>query len=186
MTRSRGEHSQTRRNARLFVTLNGAPHPTRPRRHQSTRERYKMEIVEAIALSHFSDTRIGSVSRKQVLRLPSILADQLESVGLIKIVNPYPTVAISPRQTAQQLGGGGTLSLSLPADQASTLPTLNVPLKPILKPSRSMTPIGSRGTQQPYTPAMEDGGKSTTKPSPKADSKVSSGRKTSGQQKSSD
>lgn len=179
-----GEISRTRRNARHFATLNGAPRPTKASRRP--RERTKiMEVVEAIALCHFSDTRIGGVSRKQRLRLPALLADQLESVGLIEIVNPSPTVVISPRQTAPLAVGAGALSQSSPAALVLPREIAEGSLKPIHRQSRSMTPIGSPPAQPRSTRATAGGGKSTTKRSGSADSRVSSGPKTSGQQSDS-
>jgi hypothetical protein len=179
-----GEISRTRRNARHFATLNGAPRPTKASRRP--RERTKiMEVVEAIALCHFSDTRIGGVSRKQRLRLPALLADQLESVGLIEIVNPSPTVVISPRQTAPLAVGAGALSQSSPAAPVLPREIAEGSLKPIHRQSRSMTPIGSPPAQPRSTRATVGGGKSTTKRSVSADLQVSSGPKTSGQQSDS-
>jgi hypothetical protein len=47
-----------------------------------------MELIEVICNAHFEDTRIGAVSRKQVVRVPVHVAKELASLNLVTIKNP--------------------------------------------------------------------------------------------------
>jgi len=141
-----------------------------------------MELVEVVATAHFTNTRIGAVSRKQRLRLPVMLAEELESLSLVKTLNPHSTTAADPRQTAPQVVGGGESSASSPADQASPETTATSQERnPDGESSPSTTATGFAKEQTLSTPATDNGGTSTTGPSSRADSKEISGRKTKAQ-----
>ena len=74
-----------------------------------------MQLIDVIAKAHFEDTRIGSVTRKQRLRISADLADYLFGMGLIDYVNPPQAVAIENAKTeATDLGGDEPQSLSQP------------------------------------------------------------------------
>ena len=76
-----------------------------------------MEKVEVVALSHFSDSRIGSVSRKQRLIVPINVAEDLHSIGLVEYPNAQATAKKNP-PIGLLADGGGELPASLPAVQA--------------------------------------------------------------------
>jgi hypothetical protein len=46
-----------------------------------------MELVECVARSDFYDSRAGDVIRKQRLKLPRYVAEQLETIRLVTIVS---------------------------------------------------------------------------------------------------
>jgi hypothetical protein len=74
-----------------------------------------MQLIEVISLAHFEDTRIGSVTRKQRLRISADLADHLYGMGLIQYANPQQAVVIeSPKTEPVHLGGDAPQSLSQP------------------------------------------------------------------------
>lgn len=136
-----------------------------------------MEIVEVVALAHFADTRVGSVSRKQKLRLNPVLAEQLEEMGLVARVNPPQATAIAPQPTAPLGAGGGESLVSSPAAPVSTDLTASLPSGKDGESSPSTT-VGSSPEGLTFsTPATDSGGESTTSASPKT-SKASAGRKT--------
>jgi hypothetical protein len=86
-----------------------------------------MQLIEVISLAHFEDTRIGSVTRKQRLRISADLADHLFGMGLIQYANPQQAVVIeSPKTEATDLGGDAPQSLSQPErvsqSETATLP----------------------------------------------------------------
>lgn len=136
-----------------------------------------MELIEVIALSHFTDSRIGGASRKQKLRLPLEIAEQLESIGLVQRTNPTAATAIAPQQTAPQDVGGGESPVSLPAapvSQPKTVTRLQGPDGPQLQ----LTTAGDSHEALTFsTLATPSGGASTTKKSPKT-SKANAGPKT--------
>ena len=77
-----------------------------------------MEMIEVISLAHFEDTRIGSISRKQVLKIPLLYAQKFVEMGLVAYVNPTVAVAEMHPSTDPQQDGVEQLSQSLQADQA--------------------------------------------------------------------
>lgn len=144
-----------------------------------------MEMIEVVALAHFTDTRVGSASRKQKLRLPVDLAEQLESIGLVQRINPTAATASAPQSTAPQDVGGGESPASLPAAPASPSTTANLSQGKGGQPSPSTT-LGDEHEALTFsTLATPSGGASTTKKSPKA-SKANAGRKTSTPQSATD
>jgi hypothetical protein len=78
--------------------------------------RKKMELIEVIAKSHFEDSRIGAVSRKQRLRIPKELAEFLINLDLVTYVNPpQAVVKHTPQIVATDAGGDEPQSWSPPA-----------------------------------------------------------------------
>lgn len=74
-----------------------------------------MELIEVIARTHFSDSRIGSVSRKQRIRIPKDVAEHLISLDLVEYLNPIKAVVESPvKIEATELGGDEPSTLSQP------------------------------------------------------------------------
>lgn len=144
-----------------------------------------MELIEVIALSHFTDSRIGGASRKQKLRLPSEIAEQLESIGLVQRTNPTAATAIAPQQTAPQDVGGGESPASSPAAPVSTSETVNLSESEVGQPSQSTTVGDSHEALTFSTLATLSGGASTTKKSPKT-SKANAGPKTKPPQSATD
>lgn len=136
-----------------------------------------MEMIEVVALAHFSDTRVGSASRRQVLRLPLEVAEQLESIGLVKRTNPTAATASAPQSTAPQGVGGGESPALLPAAPAS--PSKTATLSPSKDgPQSQSTTLGDEHEALTFsTLATSSGGASTTKKSQKT-SKASAGPKT--------
>lgn len=78
-----------------------------------------MELVEIASNCHFTDTRIGSISRKQRLKIPAHIARELQSLNLVKIINPQPAVFQNYPRSAPQPDGGEVQSVSSPVDQVS-------------------------------------------------------------------
>lgn len=136
-----------------------------------------MEIIEVVALAHFADTRVGSVSRKQKLRLPPMIAEQLEEMGLVARVNPPQATPTTPPSIAPQVAGGGESLASLPAAPASTAPTANLPSDKDGTSSPSTTVGNSPEALMSSTLATDNGGEPTPPESAKS-SKGSAGRKT--------
>ena len=136
-----------------------------------------MEMIEVVALAHFTDTRVGSASRRQVLRLPLEVAEQLESIGLVQRTNPTAATASAPPSTAPQDVGGGESPASSPAAPASPSKTATLSQGKGGQPSPSTT-LGDEHEALTFsTLATNSGGASTTKKSPKP-SKASAGPKT--------
>jgi hypothetical protein len=75
-----------------------------------------MEKVEVVATSHFTDTRIGGVSRKQRLFIPAHIAEELHSIGLVEYPNVQATATKNPL-IAALADGGGVLPVLLPVAQ---------------------------------------------------------------------
>ena len=136
-----------------------------------------MEMIEVVALAHFTDTRVGSASRRQVLRLPLEVAEQLESIGLVQRTNPTAATASAPQSTAPQDVGGGESPALLPAAPVSpnkTATRLQGPDGPQLQ----LTTVGDSHEALTFsTLATSSGGESTTKKSQKT-SKANAGPKT--------
>jgi len=137
-----------------------------------------MELVEVVATAHFTNTRIGAVSRKQRLRLPVMLAEELESLSLVKTLNPHSTTAADPRQTAPQVVGGGESSASSPADQASQSKIASESASQDGQQSPSTIATAERHSQTSCTPATDNGGTSIAQQSGHQDSQENFGRKT--------
>lgn len=144
-----------------------------------------MELIEVVALAHFSDSRVGGVSRKQRLKLPLAVVEQLEELGLVQRTNPKAAIANASQQTAPLGAGGGASPASLPAAQASTEQIANLPSHKDGESSQSTTAGDSAQKQTRSTLVTDNGGASTTKKSPKS-SKANSGLKTKAQQGASD
>jgi hypothetical protein len=76
-----------------------------------------MELIEVIANSHFEDSRIGAVSRKQRLRIGKQLAEHLVSLGLVDYVNPPQAVVYENPKIEPEVVGGDEPSMSLPPER---------------------------------------------------------------------
>ena len=126
-----------------------------------------MEMVDIVATSNFINSQVGSVSRKQRLRVSRLLADEFISLGLAQL-NPLMAVCKNkPHLTVPLDGGGGKLSALLPV--APVLPKKTAILlqaAPTGAASQS-TILGSAcPAPMSYGPAMERGGMSITPKSP--------------------
>lgn len=136
-----------------------------------------MEMIEVIALAHFTDSQVGSASRKQKLRLPLGVVERLESFGLVQRTNPKVATASAPQSTAPQGVGGGESPALLPAAPVS--PSATATLSPDKGgPQSPSTTVGDSHEALTFsTLATPSGGESTTKKSPKP-FKASAGPKT--------
>ena len=86
-----------------------------------------MELIEVIAKSHFEDSRIGAVSRKQRLRIPKELAEFIVNLDLVDYINPPLALVKQPPQIeAADTGGDELPSWSPPelVSQSQTAQTL--------------------------------------------------------------
>jgi hypothetical protein len=133
-----------------------------------------MERIEVVATSHFTDSIIGGVSRKQRLFLDPNTADRLEALGLVRPANPLKAAASTPQSTEPQVAGGGESSASSQAAQASLPPTAIASENSAGPESSSTTPGDSPEIPKFSTLAMASGGNETTRLSLKG----SAGRKT--------
>jgi hypothetical protein len=136
-----------------------------------------MERIEAVANSHFTDSVVGGVSRKQRLLLDRNTFDRLQALGLVRPTNPSATTASEPQPTAPQAAGGGESSVSSQADQASQ-PTIVSELQSMdgrLSPSTTHGDLPA--TLQPSMRATVDGGMPTT-PKSRLTLKAKGGAKT--------
>jgi hypothetical protein len=104
----------------LFVIFNG-----------NLKRKQKMEMAEVVSLAHFSDTRFGAISRKQVLKIPLSIAIEFETAGLVKITSDRPSMTaliIAPKAQPQE-SGPEPQSVSLPAAPVSPEPMQKLPRK---------------------------------------------------------
>jgi len=101
-----------------------------------------MEKVEVMATSHFTDTRIGSVTRKQRLFVPVNVAEDLHSIGMVEYPNGQATATKNPL-IAALADGGGVLPVLLPVAQA-------------LQPKTVIRFQGQDGPQLPLTTVTEE------------------------------
>ncbi len=143
------------------------------------KEKVRMEIVDVVALAHFEDSRVGGVSRKQRLRVALPIAEQLQSLNLVKILTPF-----NPPRNVQPVSG----------DAGMAAPSSSLPLAPVLAPriaslsrplvgpppapgsSSSTTPTSKSLPPTHSMPATENGG--TSKTPSRRTSSGSDGRKT--------
>ena len=135
-----------------------------------------MEKVEVVATSHFTDTRIGGVSRKQRLFIPAHIAEELHSIGLVEYPNGQATQQRNP-QIGLLADGGAVLHASSPAAQVLQPKTVirfqgqDGPQLP------SMTHTDEQNLLMSSMPAISNGGESMPKKRGRP-SKVSAGLKT--------
>lgn len=137
------------------------------------------DYIEVIVTSHFTDSYLGSCTRKQRLRLDTATAERLEGLGLVKPANPSARLAESPL-TAPLGAGGGKSHASLPAGQASQPMIAPLPWPKDGEPSSSMTATDSPQLPTFSTPATVHGGMSTIKQSENQDLPENAGRKKRG------
>lgn len=136
-----------------------------------------MEMVEIIATANFISGRLGSVTRKSRLRVSRAMADELIGLGVAK-PNPLIPVRLQNPPLTEPLGVGGAETWSsLPAGQASPRPIATLLQAPAGKSSSLTTPGSEPPMPMSSMPAIEPGGRFTTKRSKRA-LKASAGRKT--------
>lgn len=138
-----------------------------------------MELIEVVATAHFTDTRIGAVSRKQRIRIARPLAEELASLGLVTFLHPTAATAVPAQSTAPLGDGAGESPALSPADQASPETTATSQERsPDGESSPSTTATGFAQEQTPSTPATDNGGTSIAQQSGHQDSQENFGRKT--------
>lgn len=143
-----------------------------------------MEKVEVVATSHFTDTRIGGVSRKQRIFIPAHIAEELHSIGLVEYPNGQATQQRNP-QIGLLVDGGAVLLASLPAGQALQPKTV-IRFRGQDGPQlQSMTATAEPCLPMPSMPAMNSGGESMKKKRGRP-SKASDGLKITAQPKDMD
>lgn len=143
-----------------------------------------MKKVEVISTSHFTDTRIGAVSRKQRLFVPVHIAEELHSIGLVVYPNAQATATENP-QIEALVDGGGVLPVLLPVVQA-------LPAKTVIRfqgqdgtLSPPMTVTEEQFSPMSSTLAMNNGGESIKKKRGRP-SKANAGLKTNTQQENTE
>ena len=136
-----------------------------------------MQKVEVIATGHFTDTRIGSVSRKQRLFIPVNVAEDLHSIGLVDYANPQAATAKRSPPTGPLAVGGGELPASLPVGQALQPTIVRQYRAQDGQASPSTTRTNEPDSLMSSTPATSSGGESTPKKRGRP-SKESAGLKT--------
>lgn len=135
-----------------------------------------MEKVEVVATSHFTDTRIGSITRKQRIFIPVQIAEDLHSIGLVEFPKTQATLQRNP-QIGLLAAGGAVLLASSPVAQALQPKTVirfqgqDGPQLP------SMTHTDEQNLLMSSMPATSNGGESMPKKRGRP-SKVSAGLKT--------
>ena len=143
-----------------------------------------MELVEIIALAHFDDSRVGSVSKKMRLKVPSVVADDLESIGLVQILNPPVARAPKSPLIAPLVDGQGVSPVLLQAAQVSPRQTATLLETKDGPQSQLMTATDEHRLQNVFMRAMSNGGKSTTNEL-EQNTKANVGHKTRGRPKGS-
>lgn len=141
-----------------------------------------MEKVEVVATSHFTDSRIGSITRKQRLFIPAQVAEDLHSIGLVQYPKTPATLQRNP-QIGPLAAGGAELLASSPAVQALQPKTVMRFQGQDGPQSPSMTPTDAQNLPMSSMPAMSNGGESMPKKRGRP-SKASAGPKTIGQPES--
>ena len=143
-----------------------------------------MEKVEVVATSHFTDSRIGSITRKQRLFIPAQVAEDLHSIGLVQYPKTPATLQRNP-QIGPLAAGGAELLASSPAVQALQPKTVMRFQGQDGPQSPSMTPTDAQNLPMSSMPAMSNGGESMPKKRGRP-SKASAGLKTNGQPKNTE
>ena len=138
-----------------------------------------MQQVEVVATGHFSDSRIGSVSRKQRLFVPINVAEDLHSIGLVEYPNAEATASKNP-PIDKLVDGGGVLPVLLPAAQVLQPKTVMQFRALDGEQLQSTTLTDAQSLPMPSTPVISNGGESTLKKRGRP-SKESAGLKTSKQ-----
>lgn len=138
-----------------------------------------MQQIECVAVTHFEDSVLGSVTRKRVLHLEPHNYERLRGLGLVRLVGENPPAAAvgTPQQTEPPVAGGDESPVSLQAAQVSPPTTVSSAASLAGDSSQSTTHGEPHRTQTPSTPATASGGKSTT-PKSKLSLPVKSGPKT--------
>lgn len=142
-----------------------------------------MEKVEVVATSHFSDSRIGSVSRKQRLFVSVQVAEDLHSIGLVQYPNTQATAKKNPL-IGLLADGGGVLPASSPAVQALQPKTVIRFQGRDGHQSPSMTHTDAQNLPMSSMPVISNGGEFMPKKRGRP-SKANSGPKTNKQPENS-
>ena len=123
-----------------------------------------MEMVEIVATSNFINNRVGSITRKDRLRVPENLANELIKIGVAKL-NPMMAVCRNiPSKIVPPVDGGDKLPSSLQAAQASPKKiAILLQASPVGSASQSMILSNDCRVPMSSTLAMEHGGEFTTK-----------------------
>lgn len=66
-----------------------------------------MEFVDVVALAHFADSRVGSVTRKQRIQIGRADAERLEVMGLVTIQSPKAEPKPEPKTEPELMGEKG-------------------------------------------------------------------------------
>jgi hypothetical protein len=157
VTLSQSEISRTRSKGSPFVTAFGN---LKTNNHPA--KKVKMQKVEVIATSHFTDTRIGSVTRKQRLFVPVNVAEDLHSIGMVEYPNNQATATRNP-QIGLLADGGGVLPVLLPVAQVLPRKIVIQSVKQDGTLSPPMTVTEEQCSPMSSMPAMSNGGESIKK-----------------------
>lgn len=115
-------------------------------------------MVEIIALAHFSDSVMGSVTRKQKRQVPVAVAQRLERLGLVKITNPQPAAATKRAMPSPIIAGQVAPPSLLQAVQALRTKTSRLSDHSIVNQLQSMTPTAAHCLPTSFMPATSSGG----------------------------
>ena len=140
-----------------------------------------MEMVDIVATSNFINNKIGSISRKDRLRVPENLANEFIKLGVAKL-NPMMAVCRNaPSLIVPPVDGGDKLPVLSQAAPASPK-KIAILLQAAPSGSASQSMIVSSDYLAPMssTPVTVHGGKSTTKKS-KKNLSANAGHKTGNQ-----
>jgi len=120
-----------------------------------------METVDIIALAHFDDGALGSIAKKQKRQVSRVVAERLEKLGLVKILNPLLS-ADEKRGTPPYVSAGEVEQPSfLQAVQAFQTKTSGQLESSIVNQLQSMIPTVEQSLPLSYTPAICSGGDTT-------------------------
>jgi len=121
-----------------------------------------MEKVEVVATSHFTDSRIGSITRKQRIFIPVQIAEDLHSIGMVEYPKTQATRQRNP-QTGLLAAGGAELLASSPAVQALQPKTVIRFQGQDGQALPSMTHTDAQALPMSSMPAISNGGESMPK-----------------------
>ena len=139
--------------------------------------RISMEMTDIVATANFVNSQLGSVTRKDRLRVPKHLAEELFKLKLAKPNPPAAVCRTHQSSTEPLVVGGGRPPVSLQAAPVLARPTAMLLRAPDGEPSLSTTPGDGHHLPTLSTPATPPGGKSTSRKS-KNNSLASAGPKT--------
>lgn len=120
-----------------------------------------VENVEIIALAHFSDSVLGSIARKQKRQVPRLVAERLEKLGLVKILNPSMAAATKREIPSHVIVGNVVPQSLLQAVQALRMKTSTLSEHSIVNQLQSTIPTAAQLSQTPCMPVTCNGGDTT-------------------------